>query len=166
MYLSRLGYHLTILWLGWHHKCMAPQKYVGRLGYHLTVLWLGWHHSSSGACLPHNFYTEICKAWCDMVRYGVLPTKLKNRHLALEQDLQWFRVVFLVRDERGDSDCSEIHDSIIHAVNVVWHIQVKELCSPFNSCPVWHSTVWYVKLWCDFAKSLKLCPPWWVHHNN
>ena len=61
---------------------------------------------------------------------------------------QWFRVVFLVRDERGDSDCSEIHDSIIHAVNMVWHIQVKELCSLFNSCPVWHSTYIWLWTWC------------------
>ena len=68
---------------------MAPQMYVSRLGYHLTVLWLAWHHSSSGTCLPHNFYTEICKAWCGKVRYGAVPTKLKNRHLTLKQDLQY-----------------------------------------------------------------------------
>ena len=62
--------------------------YVSWLVYHLTILWLGWHHSSSGTYLPHNFYTEICQAWCGMVRCGVVPTKLKNRHLTLKQDLQ------------------------------------------------------------------------------
>ncbi len=61
--------------------------YVSWLGYHLAILWLGWHHSSSGTCFPHNFYTEICRAWCGMVRYGVVSTKLKNRHLTLKQDL-------------------------------------------------------------------------------
>ncbi len=55
--------------------------------YGTTILWLGWHHSSSGTCFPHNFYTEIWKAWCVMVRHGVVPTKLKNRHLTLKQDL-------------------------------------------------------------------------------
>ena len=30
----------------------------------------------------------ICKAWRGMVRYGVVSTKLKIRHLTLKQDLQ------------------------------------------------------------------------------
>ncbi len=33
------------------------------------------------------YVTEICKAWCGMVRNGVVPTKLKTRHLTLKQDL-------------------------------------------------------------------------------
>ncbi len=61
--------------------------YVSWLGFHLTILWLGWHHSGSGTCFPHNVYMEICRAWCGMVRYGVVLTKLKNRHLTLKQDL-------------------------------------------------------------------------------
>ena len=67
----------------------VPQMCVSLLGYHLTILLLGWHHSSSDLLpiSPHNFYRETCQAWCGMVRYGVVPTKLKNRHLTLKQDL-------------------------------------------------------------------------------
>ncbi len=73
---------------------IKPAKYTpNSLGYHLTILWLVWNHSSSATRLPHNFYTEICKACCGIIRYGVVPIKLKSRHLTLKQDLQGCGVI-------------------------------------------------------------------------
>ena len=92
-YTRSAGQHWGSSYWRYTHKCKAPQMYVSWLGYHLAIL---WHHSSSGTFLPHNFYTEICKAWYSMVRHGVVPTKLKNRHLTLKQDLHYIRELFSV----------------------------------------------------------------------
>ena len=63
--------------------CLPCQK----AGFSRVVLWYLVRESLTSPCLPHDFYTEICKAWSGMVRYGVVPTKLKNRHLTLKQVL-------------------------------------------------------------------------------
>ena len=43
----------------------------------------GWHHSSSGTCLPHNFYTETytCMVWHGEAWCGADKAKKQTSHL-------------------------------------------------------------------------------------
>ena len=54
-YTRSAGQHWSSSYFRYTHKYKAPQMYVSWLGYHLTIL---WHHSSSGTCVSPIIFTQ------------------------------------------------------------------------------------------------------------